>query len=91
MKYAIEKSILWKVVDDEVVIVDPRTDEYSYLNSTGKEVWQMIAQGYPFEKMVESLCANYDERTEKIEHDCRSLIRELLKADLIVEITDRNG
>jgi hypothetical protein len=41
--------------------------------------------------MVESLCANYDERTEKIEHDCRSLIRELLKADLIVEITDRNG
>ncbi len=83
MKCKIKKHLLWKVIDDEVVIVDPHGDEYSYLNSTGSDVWRMIDSGCGIEEIVQTLSDTYDEAKDKIRNDVLRLVDDLVSEGLI--------
>ena len=86
MRYKISKKILWKSVDDEMIIVDSNSDEYSYLNATASLIWQLIEKKYTFESMVEKLSSEYDSPVEKIRNDLTKLINDLFDAGLIEEL-----
>lgn len=85
MKYKISKNVLWRVVDGEVVLADPDNDEYSYLNSTGAEIWQMIAKGNGLDEIVEKLSKEYATPAETIKKDTQTIIKDLVKSKLIVK------
>jgi hypothetical protein len=84
MVYAIKKQVLWKIVDDEVVIVDPEKEDYSYLNATGKDIWEMIDKGFEVETIVSELCGKYEASEDCIRGDVEVLIKELVETGLIV-------
>lgn len=86
MKYAICKDILWKIVDDEVVIVNMKKEKYSYLNATGTEVWKLINDGIIINDMCAILSAKYDSPGDTMRKDIQAIIKELLKTGLIKEI-----
>ena len=41
----IKDNIIWKLVENELVIVKTDTDEYMYLNPTGADIFEMISKG----------------------------------------------
>jgi len=83
MKYKINDEILWREVDDEVVIVDPDRDDYFYLNSTGKEIWELINKGCSIEKIIEVVSNKYKEDREKIRKDIKKFIDNLRKKNIL--------
>lgn len=83
MGYKIKQQVLWKNVDNEVVIVDPETDNYSYLNATGRDVWELLGQGRTFEEIVAELSTRYDASPEIIRADVLALINDLLSSGII--------
>lgn len=85
MKYAIGKNVLWKTVDDEVVIVDPEKQDYSYLNATGKDIWEMIRKGYTLAEMAAELAEKYDVSPAKAKAETEALVKDLLQTGLIQE------
>ena len=85
MKFKINKNVLWKVVDNEVVLVNSKNDEYSYLNTTGAEVWQMIAEGVSQSEIVKKLSGEYDTSPETIKKDIDAIIDDLIKSKLIAK------
>lgn len=85
MKYAIGKNVLWKTVDDEVVIVEPEKQDYSYLNATGKDVWEMIGKGLSLDEMAARLSEKYDVSPAKAKAEAEALIKDLLRSGLIRE------
>lgn len=85
MGYKIKQQVLWKNIDNEVVIVDPDTDNYSCLNATARDVWELLGKGNPVNEIVSELCARYDAPEECIREDVQSLIEDLLVAGLIAK------
>lgn len=83
MKYKIKDEILWKVVDEEAVIVDMEKDNYSYLNSTGTKVWMLIDKGYTMEQILKDLYKEYNASKKKIKIDVQRIIKRLVKIGLL--------
>ncbi|MHB9154148.1 MAG: PqqD family protein [Endomicrobiales bacterium] len=83
MKYRIKEKILWKKVDDEIVIVDTGKDSYSCLNSTGAEIWEMIDKGLTLREITRVLSERYDGDRAKIEKDADTLFKKLLSSGFL--------
>jgi len=83
MKYTIKKDVLWKKVDDEIVMVDPKKDDYSYLNSTATDIWVLIDKGVDSDEIIEILAAEYDMDVKAVKADVTKLLKELAKEGYI--------
>ena len=88
MKYSINKSVLWKKVDGEVVMVDPDKDDYSYLNSTASDVWALIDKGIGSDEIIETLAGLYDTDIKTIKADITKLLKELVREGYITPLKD---
>lgn len=86
MRYKIREEILWKLVDGETVMVDPEKEEYSYLNSTGTEIWKMIDKGYSPVKIEEKFLEKYEVSGDTVKKDISEVIEKLLNQELIEKV-----
>jgi len=89
MRYKIKDNILWKIVDNEAVIVVPDKDEYFYLNPTGTEIWKLINKGFTKEKILQNLYKKYKAAKKKISEDVEKLLKKLMKMEIIEEISKK--
>lgn len=85
MNYRIRDEILWKIADGEAVIVDPETENYAYLNSTGTEIWKMLDKSYSLENIENELLEKYDVPESRLKEDITGIINSLLEQGLIEE------
>lgn len=83
MNYTISKDVMWKKIDDEIVIANSGKDDYCFLNATGSDVWEMIHKGISSDDMVTALCKKYDADEKTIKKEAEKLVKELLSAGLI--------
>jgi hypothetical protein len=60
-----EDSLMWREVEDEVIVLDKRTWTYMGINGSGAVLWKKIAEGANPTMLVECLCETYeiDEQT----------------------------
>lgn len=60
-----EDSLMWREVEDEVIVLDKRTWTYMKINGSGAVLWKEIARGATSTGLVECLCETYeiDEQT----------------------------
>lgn len=83
MKYKIIEDVIWKVIDDETVILNPEKDEYYTLNNTGTAVWGLIDKGKDLEKLVGELLKQYNASENELKADVKKIIKDLLDKKLI--------
>ena len=88
MNYKIKKDVLWKIVEDEAVIVESEKDVYSYLNQTGTEIWKMIDQNCDLQTIQKTLLEKYDSDEQTLKQDISDVIDQLLEQDLIEKNED---
>ena len=84
MQYRIKDNIIWKLVENELVIVKTDTDEYMYLNPTGADIFEMISKGMMSDEIKRELILRYDALEETINSDFKDIVKEL-KASGIIE------
>ena len=83
--YKIREEILWKVVDGEAVIVNPESNDFVYFNKTGTEIWELLAENYGVEEILEKLGKKYKTSQKKIQKDFEKFVEDLRKKELIDE------
>jgi hypothetical protein len=54
-----EDSLMWREVEDEVIVLDKRTWTYMGINGSGAVLWKEMAQGATAEQLVACLRATY--------------------------------
>ncbi len=84
MKYKINKDVLWRDIDGEVVIVNIDTNENCYLNKTGSEVWQMVNKGLDIENIYGELSKAYVAKIDDIKDDINNIIKDLVKSKILL-------
>ena len=76
----------WKVVDDEVIIINFETTLYFSLNGTGSYIWQLLEkEALPLSQIINSVCEYYELDEDVIKDDIIMLIDELCQENLISE------
>ena len=83
--YKIKEEILWKVVDEEAVVVSSESDNFFYFNKTGTEIWELLAENYGIEEILEKLSKKYKASRKKIQGDFEKFLEDLRKKELIGE------
>ena len=60
-----EETVIWREVDDQVIVLDRRTWNYLTMNESGAGLWKAIAAGATRAELIEHLCQTYevDEQT----------------------------
>ena len=78
-------AIVWKLVHDEAVLLNPANGEYFGLNEVGSEIWKTIDGKKSLAEISALLLAEYDVVPTVLEADMLELIGELLNKGLIQE------
>lgn len=70
-------------VEQEMVIIDLKIQEFYGLNSVGASIWKLIQEPYPVEEIQKELMKQYDIAAAKCRGDLMTFLHDLAEANLI--------
>lgn len=83
MTYCVPEQVHARSVQDDVIILDTRTNAYMGLNGTGAVIWSVLAEGGSAETAVEEILSRYEVDSDQAMADVNHLIQELQRLSLI--------
>ncbi len=81
--YAVPERVLFRKLDDEIVLLDLDSGEYFSLNDTGARVWELVGEGLAAEEIADRLAREFAVTPEVAIEHVRDLCTELLAAGLL--------
>ena len=78
------EDVVWREVDDELVVLELSTSTYLTLNGAAKHLWETLADGATIEQLVESLVERYQIPAEQARSDTESFLAALADRALLV-------
>ena len=70
-------------LDEEVLVVDPRTRSVHLLNPTATRVWELLQTTTTQSRLIEVLCAEFEAPADAIRRDLEQLLVDLSAKGLI--------
>ena len=80
----IASDIVWRLLDDNAVVVSPRAGEVRVLNSVGTSIWQRLVEKEDLTQIEEYLQDHYDVTKERVHSDLLSFLEELTDRSILV-------
>jgi hypothetical protein len=86
---ALQKNIvrnsetIWRMLDDEVFIIDQAGEEIIALNKTASYIWELAAENTAISEILKRICHRFDVNEKTALEDITDLINEMLKKQLI--------
>jgi hypothetical protein len=77
-------SVVFQVVEGEMVLLDLDREMYFALNPVGTRCWELIAEGGDLENVIATMVAEYDVDEETLRRDVGDLLGQLESAELVV-------
>ena len=73
----INRDVLFRRVEDELVLVKIATNEIFALNPTGARIWELIGEGRDVEGVVDGLRDEYDQPADALRSKVTAFVAEL--------------
>lgn len=83
------KDLEARAVEDELVLLDLRTQTYLSLNRTGAHLWPLMVEGTDRGALVTALQERHDLPLDVAERDVDALVTQLREADLLLPAEGR--
>ncbi|HEX3904205.1 MAG TPA: HPr-rel-A system PqqD family peptide chaperone [Polyangia bacterium] len=74
MTYKRDPGVPFQKLDEETIVVDPRTREVHLLNDTAARIWELLASSRSVDELTAALGEEYDAPAEEL----RASVEELL-------------
>ena len=78
---------LFTMIDDEVVMLNIKHEEYLNLNSHASYIWQQLENPHSFGELTDQLCSVYNVEKKLCIEDTLEFIKDLVEKD-IIQITN---
>ena len=76
MTFARDPGVPHQKMDEETIVVDPRTREVHLFNETAARIWELLASPQTIEDLTASLADEYDASADEL----RAAVEETLNA-----------
>lgn len=74
---------LFTLIDDEVVMLNVKHEEYLNLNHHASYIWQQLETPHSFRELIDHLCGAYQVEETVCIRDTLEFITELVEKDII--------
>jgi predicted Rdx family selenoprotein len=81
--WTLKPGVIETDLDDELVLLDPKTQGMFSLNATGRVIWQGLKSAETLEVIAQNLEQQFTVTLEQAQLDVSALISELEKVGLI--------
>ena len=82
--FHISPEVFSQAIDDEIILLDMKSEHYFGLNDVGAAVFKILTQGATVEMLVHHLLEKYEVDQRQLENDIIELLQDLLSAGLIL-------
>lgn len=82
---------LFTVIDDEVVMLNIKLEEYLNLNSHASYIWQQLESPLSFSELTDHLCSAYNVEKKVCIKDTLDFIIELVEKNVIQIIHEKTS
>src|SRR4051795_3047384 len=82
---AASSDVLFRLVDDEALLLDVRTGAYFSLDPVATEIWERRKDGEPLDQISSTIAARYAVDEEQVRRDLEELVADLRDASLWTE------
>jgi hypothetical protein len=73
----------WQKVEDNIVVVTPKTRQIHILSGCATDIWDMIASPQPFSALRDQILEHFEVTANTAEKDLQQILKELTKKELI--------
>ncbi len=74
---------IWRMLDDEVFIIDQAGGEIFALNKTASYIWEMAGENITISEILKRICHRFDIDEKTALADITDLINEMLEKQII--------
>jgi hypothetical protein len=78
-----ESRLIWRIVDDEALIVDLESGGFFSLDRVGTEVWTGLQDGLDLAQIVDAIAGKYGVDEQTVQRDVSDLLEELSREGLM--------
>jgi len=75
-------NLVWRIVDDEALILDLSSGVYFSLNPVATEIWQGLQAGYTLSQIAAEIAHTYGVADETARQDVEQFVEDLKRAKL---------
>ena len=86
MTYQRDPGLPFQKLEEETIVVDPRTREVHLLNNTAARVWELLASSSTLDDLTEALAEEYDATPEAMRAGVEELLGGLRDKGLLVDV-----
>ena len=79
----LESKVLWRIVDEKVIISEPNRYFHYALNNVGSKVWTLYIEGKDVSKIIDIIADEYEADKEEVKNDLINFIDELKNESLL--------
>jgi len=85
MTYKRDPGLPFQKLEEETIVVDPRTREVHLLNDTAARVWELLASPFTVDELTETLADEYDATPEAVRAGVEELLAGFRDKGLLLE------
>ena len=78
-----EDDLVWREVEDEVIILDTRASVYASVNEAGRVLWLKLAEGASLDDLTGELVRHYGLNEADATRDAEAFLHALRDQDLL--------
>ncbi len=76
-------EIIWRVVDDEALILNTSNGFYFSMNGTATEAWCLLNDGKSIDEVAQTISERYEIDLQSAKSDVEALLTELKKEKIV--------
>jgi PqqD family protein of HPr-rel-A system len=84
MTYKRDPELPFQTLEEETIVVDPRTREVHLLNDTAARVWELLASAQSVDDLMAALGEEYDAPADELRAGVEELLAGLTDKGLLV-------
>jgi hypothetical protein len=81
------QAVLWRELDGEAILLDPKEGCSYNLNAVGTLIWRMLDGTHSTHEIVTAICTFYEVEYEQANQDVEQLLDDMRKNNLVVSST----
>lgn len=89
MTYKRDPGLPFQTLEEETIVVDPKTREVHLLNDTAARVWELLASAQSVDELTLALGEEYDAPADELRSGVEELLRGLAAKGLLAGGTGR--
>lgn len=83
MSFKVKPEAIWRVVDDEALILNTATGFYFSLNASGSMILGLLTEGRTIDETAEIVAKTYNAPVDTVKQDVIELIQSLKDEQLV--------